>query len=143
MKNRTYRYFTGQPLYSFGYGLSYTTFQYSSLDISGNQNRRTVKATVTNTGNRAGDEVVQLYLSNKRDFVTPIRALKGFKRIHLAPGESKTIEFILTPDELAVVSPSGKNVPMKGDVSISVGGEQPSDLAIANQNCIRKTIRIE
>lgn len=124
MKNRTYRYFTGTPLYPFGYGLSYTTFQYSSLDVSGTQGKQVVKVTVTNSGSRAGDEVVQLYLSNKRDFVTPIRALKGFKRIHLKPGESQTVEFTLTSDELSVVSPSGGMIPMEGEVIISVGGEQ-------------------
>jgi beta-glucosidase len=141
MKNRTYRYFTGKPLYPFGYGLSYTTFSYSALDVSGNTGQ-TVKVTVTNTGHKAGDEVVQVYLGNKRDFVTPIRALKGFKRIHLKPGESQVVEFTLTPDELSVVSPSGKNVPMKGAISISVGGEQPSALALGNHTCIQKNIEL-
>ena len=142
MKNRTYRYFTGTPVYPFGYGLSYTTFQYTSLDVvpvAGNQSC-TVKATVTNTGNRAGDEVVQLYLANKRDFVTPIRSLKGFKRIHLKPGESQTVEFTLTQEDLSVVSPSGGLTPVKGNVSISVGGGQPSEAAVANQTCVQKNI---
>jgi beta-glucosidase len=142
MKNRTYRYFTGKPLYSFGYGLSYTTFNYSSLDISGSADKQTVKVTVTNTGHKAGDEVVQLYLSNKRDFVTPIQALKGFKRIHLKPGESQVVEFTLTPGELSVVSPSGKQVPMKGAIFVSVGGEQPSALALSNQTCIQQHITL-
>jgi beta-glucosidase len=142
MKNRTYRYFTGNPLYSFGYGLSYTTFNYSSLGISGNHGGQTVKVTVTNTGGKAGDEVVQLYLSNKRDFVTPIRALKGFKRIHLNPGESQVVEFALTSDELSVVSPSGKHVLMKGAISVSVGGEQPSPLALSNQTCVQQNIEL-
>jgi beta-glucosidase len=142
MNNRTYRYFAGKPLYPFGYGLSYTTFGYSSLDVSGDPDKQTVKVTVTNTGGKAGDEVVQLYLSNKRDFVTPIRALKGFKRIHLEPGESRIVEFTLTSGELSVVSPSGKNVPMKGIISVSVGGEQPSALALGRQTCIQKDIRL-
>ncbi|MDR0430829.1 MAG: glycoside hydrolase family 3 C-terminal domain-containing protein [Tannerellaceae bacterium] len=142
MKNRTYRYFTGTPLYPFGYGLSYTTFKYSSLDISGNQNKQTVKVTVTNTGDKAGDEVVQLYLNNKRDFATPLRALKGFKRIYLEPGESKTIEFPLTSNELSLVSPSGNPIPMKGDVVISVGGGQPSEQALSDQKCIQKKINL-
>ena len=142
MKNRTYRYFTGTPIYPFGYGLSYTTFKYSSIDItpaSGNQSF-TVKATVSNTGNKAGDEVVQLYMSNKRDFVTPIRSLKGFKRIHLKPGESQTVEFNLSQEDLSVVSPSGGFTPMTGNVIISVGGGQPSEAAAAGQTCIQKSI---
>ena len=142
MRNRTYRYFTGTPVYPFGYGLSYTTFQYASLDVtpvSGSGSYK-VKATVTNTGNRAGDEVVQIYLSNKRDFVTPIRSLKGFRRIHLKPGESQTVEFTLTGDDLSVVSPSGDLTPMKGNVVLSVGGGQPSDSALNKQLCVQKNI---
>ena len=142
MRNRTYRYFTGTPVYPFGYGLSYTTFQYASLDVtpvSGSGSYK-VKATVTNTGNRAGDEVVQIYLSNKRDFVTPIRSLKGFRRIHLQPGESQTVEFTLTGDDLSVVSPSGDLTPMKGNVVLSIGGGQPSDSALSKLLCVQKNI---
>ncbi len=138
MKNRTYRYFTGTPVYPFGYGLSYTTFRYGSLEIdkiAGGQSLK-VKATVTNTGSKDGDEVVQLYLANKRDFVTPIRTLKGFKRINLKAGESQTIEFVLDQNELSVVSPGGELTPMKGDVLFSIGGGQPS----ANQQCVQKNI---
>ena len=142
MKNRTYRYFTGTPVYPFGYGLSYTTFQYTSLDftpVDGGQSYA-VKATVTNTGNKAGDEVVQLYITNKRDFITPIRSLKGFKRIHLKPGESQTVEFMLTPEDMSVVSPSGGLTQMKGNVIVSVGGGQPSEATLANQTCVQKNI---
>jgi len=142
MKNRTYRYFNGTPIYPFGYGLSFTTFKYTDIDItpvSGSPSYK-VKATVTNTGSRAGDEVVQLYLANKRDFVTPIRSLKGFKRIHLKPGESQTIEFTLTQEELSVVSPSGSLTPMKGNVTFSVGGGQPSGVTLANQTCVQKNM---
>lgn len=142
MRNRTYRYFTGTPIYPFGYGLSYTTFKYASLDVapvSGNQSYK-VTTTVTNTGNRAGDEVVQLYLTNKRDFVTPIRSLKGFKRIHLKPGESQIVEFTLTQEDLSVVSPSGGLTPMKGNTLISVGGGQPSESVVASQTCVQKNM---
>ena len=142
MRNRTYRYFTGTPIYPFGYGLSYTTFRYSGIDITpvpGSKSFR-VRATVTNTGSRAGDEVVQLYLSNKRDFVTPLRSLKGFKRIHLKAGETQTVEFTLTGDDLSVVSPSGSLTPMKGNVVFSMGGGQPSDAAVASQTCVQKNM---
>jgi beta-glucosidase len=122
MANRTYRYFKGTPVYPFGYGLSYTTFEYGEPDVVREGESLKVKTTVTNTGDRDGDEVVQLYLTNKRDFVTPVRALKGFKRIGLKAGESQTVEFTLTPNGLSVVNPNGQPEPMKGEVIISVGG---------------------
>lgn len=144
MANRTYRYFTGTPIYPFGYGLSYTTFRYGSMDATydnatGNVK---VKTTVTNTGNQDGDEVVQLYLTNKREFVTPLRALKGFKRIHLKKGESKEVEFNLSGQNLTVVNKEGNSVPMKGNVQISVGGEQPSQQSLAGGKCMQKDIVI-
>jgi beta-glucosidase len=142
MKNRTYRYFTGTPVYPFGYGLSYTTFRYASLEVAPIPGSRSFKAraTVTNTGNRAGDEVVQLYVANKRDFITPIRSLKGFQRIHLKAGESQTVEFILGEEDLSVVSPSGGLTPVKGGAVISVGGGQPSESALLHQTCVQKNM---
>jgi beta-glucosidase len=143
MVNRTYRYFKGTPVYPFGYGLSYTTFDYGEAEVAaaGDQSL-TVKATVTNTGSRDGDEVVQLYVSNKRDFLTPIRSLKGFKRIHLRAGESQTVEFQLAPDDLSVVNVAGHMEPMKGEVVISVGGGQPVTTARANIKSSRKLITL-
>lgn len=140
MKNRTYRYFMGTPVYPFGYGLSYTKFKYSDMDIlliPENQSVK-VRVKVENTGNRGGEEVVQLYLSNKRNFVTPIRALKGFQRISLNPGENRVIEFILTQKDLSVVDVSGKSVLMEGSVLFSLGGGQPSDISVKGQECIQK-----
>ncbi|GHT32515.1 beta-glucosidase [Bacteroidia bacterium] len=142
MTNRTYRYFTGTPIYPFGYGLSYTTFQYNTLEAVKNGQSVKVKAKVFNTGDKDGDEVVQLYLSNKRDFTTPILALKGFQRIHLKAGESKTIEFTLSPEDLSVVNRAGSSEPMKGEVVISVGGGQPSSLSLSNQQAVQQTITI-
>ena len=91
MKNRTYRYFTGEPLYPFGYGLSYSTFEYSNKSVNGH----TASARITNTSEREGDEVVQLYV--KTDYA-PNPVLKGFERIHLRPGESRAVSF--TADEI-------------------------------------------
>ena len=143
MANRTYRYFNGTPIYPFGYGLSYTTFEYNqkvfTTEAGGSLS---VITTVTNTGDRAGDEVVQLYLSNKRDFTTPIRALKAFKRIHLNPGESKDVEFTLSKEELTVVEPSGASVPMQGEIIISVGGGQPSTKTIENKQSIESKLTL-
>lgn len=142
MENRTYRYFTGTPVYPFGYGLSYTTFQYSSLKVQPSPDKRSVKVTakITNTGKTEGEEVVQLYVSNPRDFITPIRALKGFRRINLKPGESQTVEFALTSKELSVIDISGNSVPMKGKVQISLGGGQPSTQMIKSKSCVQEEI---
>ena len=89
MKNRTYRYFTGKPLYTFGYGLSYTTFTYSDLkapqQVQAGEPVQ-VEAEVRNTGSVAGDEVVELYLTQPRGFETPIRELAAFTRVHLDAG---------------------------------------------------------
>jgi beta-glucosidase len=142
MANRTYRYFRGAPVYPFGYGLSYTSFKYANpeIDKAGTGTSLKVKATVTNAGDRDGDEVVQLYLSNKRDFATPIRALKGFKRIHLKTGESQTVEFTLTEKDLSVVGVDGNAVPLKGEVVISLGGGQPSAAALSGGQCLQESV---
>ena len=109
MKGRTYRYFEGQPLYPFGYGLSYTTFTYDTpvctakTTVTGESVK--VVTRVRNTGSVAGDEVVQLYVSHPdAPEPKPIRALKGVKRIHLQPGEEQIVEFTLTPRNLALVN---------------------------------------
>ena len=130
MANRTYRYFKGDVRYPFGYGLSYTTFGYAPLT-----NNSTVKTgesiqvatTVTNTGKRAGDEVVQLYVSHPQNGNTrvPLRALKGFKRIHLDKGESRQVIFTLSPEELALVDEKGNLVEKEGSVELYIGGGQP------------------
>jgi beta-glucosidase len=107
MAGRTYRYFRGEPLFPFGFGLSYTKFSYRNLAMP-----RQVKAgepvsvsvQVANTGSRAGDEVVQLYVTHVSASVpVPIRALAGFERVSLKPGEQRTVRFSLTPAQLAVV----------------------------------------
>ena len=140
MENRTYRYFKGTPIYPFGYGLSYTTFKYEPVNVEKSGQTTKVTAKVTNTGKHAGDEVVQLYLSNKRDFTTPIHALKGFQRINLKPGESKTVEFILSNNDLSVTNVGGELVPMQGEVVVSVGGGQPCPVSLAAQQCAQTNV---
>jgi beta-glucosidase len=108
MKNRTYRYFTGQPLYPFGHGLSYTKFAYSGLKLDRGSVAAdgTVEATVTvkNVGKRAGDEVVQLYLKPldpRRD--RALKELRGIERVTLEPGQSRQLTFTVKPDrDLAI-----------------------------------------
>ena len=136
MEGHTYRYFRGEPVYAFGHGLSYTTFGYGNLKLSAPSlapgGALTVTADVRNTGQRAGDEVVQLYLSDVEASVpVPIRQLVGFKRVHLEPGETQTVSFTVEPEQFALVDDAGERVIEPGRFRISVGGRQPraSDLA--------------
>ena len=133
MENRTYRYFTGKPLYPFGYGLSYTTFRYSGLTCrmssvdAGEPVAATV--TVTNTGKVAGDEVVQLYLKFPDVAGAPRIALRGFQRVHLEPGESKLIHFELKDRDLSMVTEEGQPIVAAGEYTLSIGGGQPDTSA--------------
>jgi beta-glucosidase len=130
MRNRTYRYFSGKPLYPFGYGLSYTTFSYSDLalpkDAIGAGDPITAEVTVTNTGKREGDEVAQLYLSFPNVPGAPLRALRGFKRVHLNPGESQRVRFELKDRDLSMVSEAGEPIVADGAYTVSIGGGQPN-----------------
>ncbi|HCC58398.1 MAG TPA: glucan 1,4-alpha-glucosidase, partial [Solibacterales bacterium] len=133
MKGRTYRYFEGQPLYPFGYGLSYTTFLYRNLQVApevsaGNAVR--VSADVLNSGQMAGEEVVELYV--RRPGAMPIRSLAGFVRTRLQPGERKTVDFQIAPAQLATVGADGTRTVNPGDVEISFGGKQPGFEGAAN-----------
>lgn len=131
MQGRTYRYFRGTPVYPFGYGLSYTKFGYSDLRIiPENDGHIRVSVVVTNRGQRDGDEVVQLYVANKRNFVTPLRSLKGFERITLKAGESCEVNFSLSQEDLTLVDMYGESTPMRGKVEISVGGCQSGQAII-------------
>ena len=140
MKNRTYRYFTGQPLYAFGYGLSYTQFQYTNLHRQGPQ----VSADIENIGDRAGDEVAELYLrpapnASVRqitpDQPMPRLELAGFQRIGLAPHQKKTVTFTLTPDQLLLVNAQGERMMQPGTWQVFVGGHQPDlDTPITSQS---------
>jgi beta-glucosidase len=129
MANRTYRYFTGTPLYPFGYGLSYTTFAYSGLDVpekAAAGSDVNVKVTVTNTGKRDGDEVIQLYLTDeKASTPRPLRQLEGFRRIHLAAGESRTVEFTLAAGQFSMINGKDARVIEPGWFTLTVGGKQP------------------
>jgi beta-glucosidase len=128
MADRTYRYFKGKPLYPFGYGLSYTTFSYSGLTLSTKALKAGVPlgvdVDVRNTGKRDGDEVAELYLSFPKVPGTPIRALRGMERVHLAPGETKHLHFDLTARDLSSVTDAGDIEVQAGDYALSVGGGQ-------------------
>ncbi len=147
MSNRTYRYFKGEALYPFGYGLSYTTFVYNNVKtpttVAANSPMK-VTALVTNTGSRDGDEVVELYVSYPEiKGKAPIRALKGFQRINLKVGESKPISFMLTPEMLSLVDEKGVPYQPKGKVEISVGGGQPNIRNKGTSNVVNKVVVVQ
>ncbi len=129
MKGRTYRYFKGEALYPFGYGLSYTNFAYDNLKTVAESkvgDSVSVSVNVKNTGAIAGDEVVQLYLSNLTATVpVPIRTLKGFKRVHLNAGETKTVNFVVPASAFSVIDDQNKRVIVPGKFEMTVGGGQP------------------
>jgi beta-glucosidase len=142
MKGRTYRFFTGEPLFPFGYGLSYTTFSYRNLTMPTKVDTgqsANVSVEVENTGKMAGEEVVQLYTSTgAKD--GPIRSLAGFERISLRPGERRTVNFRLGPRELSSVANDGRRAVRPGSLQIAVGGRQPAPNATG---VLTGAIRIE
>jgi beta-glucosidase len=131
MANRTYRYFTGKPLYGFGYGLSYSQFRYANPSLSSRSVRAgdpvTVEVDVTNTSRRAGDEVVQLYLTQPKAALTPLRTLAGFTRVHVGPGETAHVTIRLDPRTLGQVDEKGERVIVPGTYGVAVGGAQPAE----------------
>ena len=129
MKNRTYRYFTGEPLYPFGYGLSYSTFEYSGMKLSSSLLQAgtplDVEVTVKNSSKREGDEVVELYITFPKVEGAPLRALGGFTRVHLGAGEQQTVKLPLGPRDLSFVNAIGDRLVGEGEYTITVGGGQP------------------
>ncbi len=129
MQGRTYRYFKGEPLFPFGYGLSYTKFSYGKLDVpqevaAGADVKLSVE--VQNSGKVTGEEVVELYVRNTAaDDSAPIRSLQGFERVMLRPGEKKQLQFILTARQLSAIGADNKREVTPGEYEISVGGKQP------------------
>jgi beta-glucosidase len=134
MKGRTYRYMTEEPLYPFGFGLSYTSYAYSNMKLDKEKIKKgqSVKAsaTITNNGKTRGEEVAQLYITDLKTSVsTPIFALKGMKRIKLSPGESQEVSFEVTPSMMELVTETGDRVIEPGDFKVYIAGSSPSDLS--------------
>ena len=134
MRNRTYRYFAGQPLYGFGYGLSYTHFRYGRVTLSRQTMQAgdslTATATIANDGQRAGEEVVQLYVlppAKGNGGLSPHQRLAGVQRVKLKPGQQQTVRFTLDPRLLSEVDAAGKRAVMGGTYRIAIGGAQPGD----------------
>jgi beta-glucosidase len=131
MRGRTYRYFTGEPLYPFGYGLSYTRFEYRQLVLSASSvsadEHLTVQVDVSNVGERAGDEVVQVYIRAENDGY-PLRQLVAFQRVHLAPHSTQTVSLHISANQLMRVNDDGTRHLASGRFHLSVGGGQDGAL---------------
>jgi beta-glucosidase len=148
MTGRTYRYFKGEALYPFGFGLSYTRFVYSRMQapsILVKNRNLTVNVMVQNAGTRDGEEVVQLYVSyTGRKEKVPVKSLKGFKRIFLKAGSSQTVSFTLTPEQLSLVNEkSGALYQPAGKMVLYIGGGQPGVKNKTTSNVINKAINIQ
>lgn len=130
MQNRTYRYFKGEPLYAFGYGLSYTTFSYGDAKTSGKASKMTVTVPVTNTGKIDGDEVIQVYVKSLDDAGAPIKSLAGFARVNIAAGETKTVTIDLNKDAFSAYDEAADGLKFRpGNYRILYGGSSlDSDL---------------
>ncbi len=136
MQGRTYRYMTAEPLFPFGFGLSYTTFAYSDLRLEnpalkpGENLSASVK--VTNTGPREGGEVVQAYLTDLEASVpVPLSSLVAFERVSLKPGESKTVQFSIPAEAMMVFGEDGRQAFEPGEFRLTVGGCSPSPRGLA------------
>jgi beta-glucosidase len=133
MKNRTYRYFAGQPLYNFGYGLSYSTYSFSNLTLSSGSltagDPLTADVTVSNTSDRPGDEVAELYLIPPTGQSYPLRSLEGFQRVHLAAHASTVVHFHLDPRSISEVDNAGHRAMRAGEYQVFVGGSSPDATA--------------
>jgi beta-glucosidase len=136
MQGRTYRYFKDEPIWPFGHGLSYSTYEYSNLVITNEieaGQELSLSVDVKNTSKLNGEEVVQLYISHpKASGQVPIRSLQAFKRIKLNAGESKTITFTLSPSQIATFNEQGQAWVNEGDLNIAIGGSQPAEAQRAN-----------
>ena len=138
MEGRTYRYFKGEPLFPFGFGLSYTRFEYRNLKVPATVEMGKpvpVSVDVINTGAMDGDEVVELYVTDVRASApVPVRSLEGFRRIHLKRGEKSTVSFALEPRQLSLINNQSERVVEPGQFRISVGGKQPGFHGVADAN---------
>jgi beta-glucosidase len=135
MKGRTYRFFEGEPLFPFGYGLSYTTFAYSNLRIPSTVSGGDVKISVEveNTGTVAGEEVVQLYVHRAgSSWPDPIRSLVGFERVSLQPKRKRLVEFTVSAAQISRVNGKGERVLEAGTIEVSAGGKQPGFHGLAD-----------
>jgi beta-glucosidase len=136
MTGRTYRFMTEEPLYPFGFGLSYAAFQYGPLEVSkptvAKGEGLTARVAVKNAGAVAGEEVVQLYVTHRKASVrVPLAALKGVSRVRLGAGETRTVQFAIEPAMLAIIDAAGNEVQEAGEIQVTIGGASPGARATA------------
>lgn len=147
MAGRTYRYFDGEPLYPFGYGMSYTTFRYKNLNVPVEaQTGDSVKVSVevSNVGKMAGEEVVQLYLSHRGMAAeAPLCALKKFEKVLLKPGERRVVTFVLSPREMAYVDKAGDIREDAGTVEVVAGGVCPSASQRFTKGLLKASLKLQ
>jgi beta-glucosidase len=136
MNNRTYRYFKGEPLYAFGYGLSYTTFKYGKAKTSGKSQSMTLTVPVTNTGKIDGDEVIQVYVKSLDDAGAPIKSLAGFARVNIGAGQTKTVKVELNKEAFSFYDEATDGLKFRpGRYRIMYGGSSlDSDLQSVELN---------
>ncbi|MFR9565963.1 MAG: glycoside hydrolase family 3 C-terminal domain-containing protein, partial [Rikenellaceae bacterium] len=145
MTNRTYRYFKGEPLYEFGYGLSYTRFEYSNMKLERQESGiYTVEVDIHNAGDVAGDEVVQLYIKPEfESSVVALKSLRDFSRVSLKAGETCRVKFELDNSDFSIFNDSGDLRLIEGEYSVCVGGAQPSPQRVTQQSVATHRIDIK
>lgn len=129
MKGRTYKYMTKEPLYYFGYGLSYSNFEYTNLkmqqEVKAGEKVK-ISVDVKNTSTKDGDEIVQVYITdNQASCPVPVRQLAAFKRISLKAGEAKTVELVINPEKMSLITDKNERMIEEGVFTVTVGGGQP------------------
>ncbi len=142
MTNRTYKYFEGDPLYSFGHGLSYTSFEYNDMAVVADANGWEVTATITNSGDFDGDEVVQVYAKHLNVAEAPNQKLVGFQRIHLKKGTSMTLNFYVDKSQVEIYKSDGSVNSLSSELLFSIGGVQPNSATAKIKNILNKKITI-
>jgi len=148
MEGRTYRFLKTAPLYPFGYGLSYTSFEYRDLKVGKWTPGQPVTATVsvTNTGKREGDEIVEAYVHiDEPGLRTPNYQLVGFARVSLKPDETKQVSLTLPDYWLKIVSEDGSRIVPSGKITLWIGGHQPDSLSktLCGSSCLTEEIIVE
>jgi beta-glucosidase len=135
-RNRSYLFDSREPLFPFGYGLSYTQFHFENVRVEPKSilpgGSAKVSVDITNTGSRAGDEVAQLYIHQRVASVTrPVMQLRGFKRVSLEPGQKITVDFTLTPEDLSLIDVNMNRVVEPGTFDLMVGASSAETTSIA------------
>ena len=148
MENRTYKYFKGEPLFPFGYGLSYSNFEYSNLKISDKIAKNDdiiISVDIKNNSKYSGDEVVQVYGTHINDSIknNPIRSLIDFKKVFIKSYESKKVTFKISSNKYARISEEGKRIKEPGMINISIGGKQPEIKLSSENNVLITKVQIQ